>query len=202
MNVRKTGIAIAVSALMASGVAWADSNDAFGSDDVASHNQLLSDNTTTVLTDASSTSDTDTYTTTTSDTDLLSNNDTETNLLSNNETDTDLLSNNTDNSVNDSGNTSNSAQWADNSNTYNTDNSMDLDLDADIIVTTSVLDGSVSGVGVNYGGGFVSAGVSVSNMNSLDGMSGAAGIVTVSQNSGANSLTQQAVTTNASLFAD
>ncbi len=202
MKLCKTGIAIAVSTLMASGAAWA----------VADNNDVLSNNTTYV--DASDTTTTTTNTdlsdnnsfndtnsnNSSTDVDLLSNNDTETNTLTSNDNDTDvdLLSNNTDNSVNNSGNSSNSASWSDSSSTQ----TYELNIDSEVVVANASLSGNVSGVGVSYGGGFVSAGVSVNNMNSLDGMSGAAGIVTVSQNSGANSLTQQAVTTNASLFTD
>ncbi|CAM3267921.1 MULTISPECIES: hypothetical protein [Vibrio] len=202
MNICKTGIAIAVSSLMASGSAWAlvDNND------VLSNNTTYvdaSDTTTTTtntdLSDNNSFNDTNSNNSST-DVDLLSNNDTETNTLTSNDNDTDvdLLSNNTDNSVNNSGNSSNSASWTDNSSSQ----SYELSIDSEVVVANASLSGNVSGVGVSYGGGFVSAGVSVNNMNSLDGMSGAAGIVTVSQNSGANSLTQQAVTTNASLFTD
>ncbi len=255
MNVSKTAISIAVSTLMVSGAAWADSYDA----DVLSDNEtyvdasttnsatesfntdtsLLSNNTDNSMTDNSNTQTTDadfeltsTNTdnsitdsgntqTTDTDVDLLSNNTdnstTDNSNVETTDTDVDLLSNNTDNSTTDnsnvestdtdvdllSNNTDNSAQWNNSANTFSNDESYELTIDSDIVVASSSLSGTVSGVGVEYdGGGFFSAGVSVNNMNTLDGMNSAAGIVTVSQNSGANSLTQQAVTTNASLFTD
>lgn len=221
MNVRKSGMAIAIAALMTSGLAWADtSNDAFGSDDVASHNDLFSDNT------AINTTNTTTTTNTAVATDLSDNgsyNDTNSNnaqLLSNN-TDNSVDdsgnmddSYNTDNSVDDSGNmltytddsfnttntTSNSAQWNNSANMYNHEESYEISIEADTVVASASLTGSVGGVGVNYTGGFLASDVDVRNVNSLSGMNGVAGITTVSQNSGANSLTQQAVSTNASVF--
>ncbi|ELL9330602.1 hypothetical protein [Vibrio fluvialis] len=219
MNVRKSGMAIAIAALMTSGLAWADtSNDAFGSDDVASHNDLFSDNT------AINTTNTTTNTAVATD---LSDNGSYNDTNSNN---AQLLSNNTDNSVDDSGNmddsyntdnsvddsgnmltytddsfnttntTSNSAQWNNSANMYNHEESYEISIEADTVVASASLTGSVGGVGVNYTGGFLASDVDVRNVNSLSGMNGVAGITTVSQNSGANSLTQQAVSTNASVF--
>jgi len=123
------------------------------------------------------------------DNDMLSDN--ETNLLSKNYTEllsnnsTDLLSNNV------------TAVW--------TDNSAEYTLNADIIVANSDLDGSVTGAPVYYGGGFgipIASGAIVTTQNTIDGMTMAAGVFTVSQNAGSGSLAQQSVNINASLFVD
>jgi len=217
MNVRKTAISIAVGTFMISGAAWADTYDA----------DLLSDNETYVDASTANTA-TDSFNT---DTDLLSNNtdnsvtatdsstttDADVDLLSNNtdssttdnststDADVDLLSNNTDNSVDNSGNSTstNTATWTNSANTLSNSESYELDIDSEIVVANASLQGSITNVGVEYdGGGFLSSGVSVNNMNTMDGMNTAAGIITVSQNSGSNSLTQQSVTTNASLFTE
>lgn len=104
---------------------------------------------------------------------------------------------NTQNSIDDSYNTTNNAEWK----MYSSTESHFINIDTDTVVATSSLSGSIGGVGVTYGaGGFLGNDVAVHNMNMMSGMNGAAGITTVSQNTGANSLTQQAVTTNASVF--
>ncbi len=214
MSIRKTGIAIAVGALLMSGSVWADndsSNDAFGSDDLASHNDVLSDNetnllsdntTTTIVTDASDNSDMSTNDSN-NDVDLLSNNDTETNLLSGNETETNLLSGNETETNLLSGNET-TTSWTSNS-WSSMEYTTEIDIDSDIVIASSDLEGTVTGNNVFYGSGggfgFVNPGGPVSNSNSISGMDGAAGITTVAQISGPNSLVQQSVNTNASLFA-
>lgn len=215
MNVRKTAISIAVGTFMISGAAWADTYEA----DLLSDNETYVDastaNTATdsfntetdLLSNNTDSSTTDSSTTTDADVDLLSNNtdSSTTDSSTNTDADVDLLSNNTDESVNNSGNSTstNTATWTNSANTLSNSESYELDIDSEIVVANASLQGTITSVGVEYdGGGFLSSGVSVNNMNTMDGMNNAAGIITVSQNSGANSLTQQSVTTNASLFTE
>lgn len=265
MNLQKTGIAVAMSALFVSGIAWADNNN---SDDFLSHNtdssnnwddsantvtqtQTVYDNDTdnsvansgntanlasgNTMTDNSvdDSGNTATYTEANTDTDnSVANSGNTANLASGNtmtdnsvddsgntatytEANTDI-----DNSVDDSGNTATVASGntnsstngsyndgSDNSNTWNNSantytNTYEIDLDSDTVVASSTLGGSVSGVSVVYGAGGNKGRVSVDNINRMDGFGSAAGIVTVAQNAGSNSLIQQSVSTNASVFTD
>lgn len=245
MNLQKTGIAVAMSALFVSGIAWADNNN---SDDFLSHNTDSSNNW-----DDSANTVTQTQTVYDNDTDnSVANSGNTANLASGN-TMTDnsvddsgntatyteanseidnsvddsgntanIASGNTltDNSVDDSGNTAtvasgntnsstngsyndgsdNSNTWNNSANTYTT--TYEIDLDSDTVVASSTLSGNVTGVAVVYGAGGNQGRVTVDNINRMDGFGSAAGIVTVAQNAGSNSLIQQSVSTNASVFTD
>ena len=83
---------------------------------------------------------------------------------------------------------------------YNTDDSYNtLSVSTDMVVASSTLNGTAAGL-VIYTNTDDFADIEVGNYNSIDGMSGVAGIVTVGQVAGANSLVQQSVVTNANLF--
>ncbi|MFH4247308.1 hypothetical protein WAI89_21380, partial [Acinetobacter baumannii] len=69
-----------------------------------------------------------------------------------------------------------------------------------MVVASSSLMGGVTGASVIYATNADDTRVRVENMNTLGGLGGAAGITTVGQNAGSNSLVQQSVTTNASVF--
>eukprot|EP00050_Salpingoeca_kvevrii_P008968 m.306164 g.306164 ORF g.306164 m.306164 type:complete len:72 (+) comp18618_c0_seq1:546-761(+) len=68
-----------------------------------------------------------------------------------------------------------------------------------MVVASSTLNGTAAGL-VIYTNTDDDAEIEVENFNSIDGMSGVAGIITVGQVAGANSLVQQSVVTNANLF--
>ncbi|WP_261815321.1 hypothetical protein [Vibrio gallicus] len=87
----------------------------------------------------------------------------------------------------------------------------DLDVEANFVVANSELNGEVddndidlgsAGQGYKRGQKSSGAGMGLSASNTLNGMDNVSGITTVAQNSGANSLVQQSVNTNASLHTD
>ncbi|MEH0740129.1 hypothetical protein H4F05_01295 [Vibrio cholerae] len=237
MNLQKTGIAVAMSALFVSGIAWADNNN---SDDFLSHNTDSSNNwddsaNTVTQTETVYDNDTDNSVANSGNTANLASGNTMTDnsvddsgntatyTEANSEIDNsvddsgntaNIASGNTltDNSVDDSGNTNsstndsyndgsdNSNTWNNSANTYTT--TYEIDLDSDTVVASSTLSGNVTGVAVVYGAGGNQGRVSVDNINRMDGFGSAAGIVTVAQNAGSNSLIQQSVSTNASVFTD
>jgi hypothetical protein len=83
---------------------------------------------------------------------------------------------------------------------YNTSNSYNtLSVSTDMVVASSTLSGTAAGLVINTAWDD-EAYVNVTNINSLDGMDGVAGITTVGQIAGSNSLVQQSVVTNANLF--
>ena len=69
-----------------------------------------------------------------------------------------------------------------------------------MVVANSEVMGQVHSASVTYDAGEKDAKVKVENVNNLGGLDSAAGITTVAQNAGANSLIQQSVATNASVF--
>ncbi|EGU34438.1 hypothetical protein RJD39_18780 [Vibrio scophthalmi] len=103
----------------------------------------------------------------------------------------------------------NSANTTTTTTTTNTLNKHQLSMEVDMVVAKSDLDGHISNVSVEYGeagsmyrrgcGKCAGAGVNVRNSNSIDGFASAAGITTIGQNAGAASLVQQSVVTNASV---
>ncbi|OBT16012.1 hypothetical protein A9264_12160 [Vibrio sp. UCD-FRSSP16_10] len=102
--------------------------------------------------------------------------------------------------------------------TYDERNS--IDVKANVVVANSDLKGAVRGNDANVNGNFGSSqdkpskdkdvpptgsaagALNVTTSNSINGMSHIAGITTVAQNAGANSLVQQSVNTNASLHSN
>ncbi|GEA51538.1 hypothetical protein VIN01S_23420 [Vibrio inusitatus NBRC 102082] len=89
----------------------------------------------------------------------------------------------------------------------------ELDIDATFVVANSSLDGEVNDNEIEIGssgGGYeqrgrssrpsASGAVNLRAVNSVDGMRNVAGITSVAQNAGANSLVQQSVNTNASII--
>ncbi|GAA5646960.1 hypothetical protein [Vibrio proteolyticus] len=97
--------------------------------------------------------------------------------------------------------------------------SLEISVDMDTVVAQNDLSGEVSDTSVSYGATSSPAqsrgrghghdnseeccgGLTVNHSNSLGGFNSAAGISTVAQNAGNNSLIQQAVSTNASVFTD
>jgi hypothetical protein len=183
MNIKQTGVAIAMAAMMMSGAALAGGGGhghGGGPDfdtEILSHNDVGNgpghDNN-----------------------DITTNNGHD-----NNDITTD--NGNDGNSWDDSNNTLD----LDYTKTYDVDYTRSYDLD--ITVAKSELDGYISGNTVEYGeaggmkhrpcGQCAGAGVSVRNSNTLSGFGGASGISTVGQTAGANSMVQQSVVTNASL---
>ncbi len=71
-----------------------------------------------------------------------------------------------------------------------------------MVVASSNLMGQVYSTSVNYDSSDEDNVLRVENVNNLGGFNNAAGITTVAQNAGANSLVQQSVATNASLFTE
>ncbi|MDF4588430.1 dentin sialophosphoprotein, partial [Vibrio parahaemolyticus] len=102
--------------------------------------------------------------------------------------------------------TTNSNSFNDNSNYQSDSSSTNVDsfnqvhMDTDMVVASSSLMGGVTGASVIYATNADDTRVRVENINTLGGLGGAAGITTVGQNAGSNSLVQQSVTTNASVF--
>jgi len=156
MELQKSGLVLAVSALLFSGAVLADSttnsNDFLG-DDIASHNDLASHNN------------------------------------SNNTT--------TTGGGND-GNTTLTNSF--NTATTTTNTAVDVLIESDSVVAEADLNGTVSNVSATNSQSALLGIQRVRASNSLDGFSATAGITTVGQNAGANSMVQQAVSTNASVF--
>ncbi|MBA5761242.1 hypothetical protein H2O73_02710 [Vibrio sp. 404] len=207
MNLKKTGIAVAMAAMMMSGAAMAGYGGGYGGTDtdvdVLSNNDLLSDNNV-------------------GNGPGHDNNDITTN---NGNDDNDIDTNN--------GNDDNNLIWIDKSNDGNDDNeftsnngnddntwrnsnnqidaSHNLSFEVDMVLAKSDLDGHISNTSVEYGEsasmGYhhhgcnkcAGAGVKVNNTNTMTGFNNAAGITTVGQSAGANSMVQQSVVTNATV---
>ncbi|GEA62608.1 hypothetical protein [Vibrio comitans] len=103
---------------------------------------------------------------------------------------------------------------ADGSTNNSNNRTYELDIDATFVVATSELNGEVdeneveigsSGAGYDRGRKgpsrpSASGAVNLRAVNSVDGMRNVAGITSVAQNAGANSLVQQSVNTNASII--
>ncbi|NAW59012.1 hypothetical protein [Vibrio sp. V36_P2S2PM302] len=105
-----------------------------------------------------------------------------------------------------------------NEQSWSNSQSLDIRLDMDTVVAQNDLSGEVSNTSVSYGASSSPSqsfgrghgrddeaccgSLTVNHSNSLGGFNGAAGINTVAQNAGNNSLVQQAVSTNASVFTD
>ncbi|MGF1909464.1 hypothetical protein L4C38_08490 [Vibrio kasasachensis] len=91
------------------------------------------------------------------------------------------------------------------------DASHNLSFEVDMVLAKSDLDGHISNTSVKYGESASSgyhhrgcnkcagAGVKVNNTNTMKGFNNAAGITTVGQSAGANSMVQQSVVTNATV---
>ncbi|MGD8111542.1 hypothetical protein [Vibrio sp. TRT 17S01] len=195
MNLQKTGLAVAVSALLFSGAVLANnSNDSFGSDDVASHNDVLSNNA--VASNNNTHNHTNTNTTIGNGDDGNSYNE------NGNDGNTTTIGGGDDGnsfSYNENGDDGNNS-WSDSLNTTTTTTNTSISLESDMVVADADLNGSISNVSATNTQLALFGYQRVSSANSLDGFSGTAGITTVGQNAGANSMVQQAVTTNASVF--
>lgn len=144
-------------------------------------------------------------------------------------TDLDYNKTNTTNTTNTTTNTSSTNEGNDNSSWDSEMNmnswmfvkkeSTDISIDVDTVIAESALSAEVTGNTVSYGASSSPAssrgfgrghghdnddsccgGLTVTHTNSLSGFDGAAGINVVGQNAGNNSLVQQAISTNASVF--
>jgi hypothetical protein len=110
----------------------------------------------------------------------------------------DSYNDHSNNSITDASN--NSSNMKDSGNTTDTSHIFDMDQ----VVASSVLMGSVARTTVTYGMSDENKGdFNVTHSNNIDNsFSTVSGITTIGQNSGANSMVQQSVTTNASVFTD
>ncbi|ANU39052.1 hypothetical protein RJD38_16685 [Vibrio scophthalmi] len=181
MNLKKTGMAIAMAAFVMSGSALAGYGYG-GGGDTTEDNDILSHNTS----------------------NIGAGNDNNGNGAGN---DGNTLTSNTGGGDDNNKTWKNSANTT--TTTTNTLNKHQLSMEVDMVVAKSDLDGHISNVQVEYGeagsmyhrgcGKCAGAGVNVRNSNSIDGFASSAGITTIGQNAGAASLVQQSVVTNASV---
>ncbi|MGF1697842.1 hypothetical protein L4D20_06010 [Vibrio kyushuensis] len=229
MNLSKTGLAIAISVLLASGGVFADSNDSNGSDDILSGNNLNSNQNNSVNDSGNGNLDDSGNTLTATDNSTNDSGNLDVEDSGNTLTATDNSTNDsgnldvedsgntltaTDNSTNDSGNVDdsgnvltntendNDSTWNNSNNRLSNNESYEITIESDTVIANATTLGSVAGATVVYGAGGNHGQVSVDNMNTMNGFGSAAGITTVAQNSGGNSLVQQSVAVNASVFTD
>lgn len=203
MNLKKTGMAIAMAALVMSGSALAGGyggGSSSDNDDIFSHNNTNigagNDNN-----GNGAGNDGNTLTSTTG-----GGNDGNTRISGNGD-DNNRLTSTTGGGDDNNKTWKNSANTT--TNTNNTLNKHQLSMEVDMVVAKSDLDGHITNVQVEYGeagsmyhrgcGKCAGAGVNVRNSNSIDGFASSAGITTIGQNAGAASLVQQSVVTNASV---
>jgi len=228
MNLKKTGIAIAMAAMMMSGAAMAGYGG--GAD-------YLSDNTLEIGAGNDNNNngggnDNNQYTSN----DGNDNNDNNNNGAGNDHNK--YTSNNGDDNNKIGGGDDNNKEWNDSANVGNGDDnnkewnhsanntatntmtnsqniidaSHNLSFEVDMVLAKSDLDGHITHTNVEYGesaksgyhprGGCntcAGAGVEVNNTNTMTGFNNAAGITTVGQSAGANSMVQQSVVTNATV---
>lgn len=183
MNLKKTGMAIAIATFVMSGSALAGYGYG-GGGDTTEDNDILSHNTS----------------------NIGAGNDNNGNGAGN---DGNTLTSNTGGGDDNNKTWKNSANTTTTTTTTNTLNKHQLSMEVDMVVAKSDLDGHISNVSVEYGeagsmyrrgcGKCAGAGVNVRNSNSIDGFASSAGITTIGQNAGAASLVQQSVVTNASV---
>lgn len=206
MNLKKTGIAIAMAAMMMSGAVLASGGGHGGGHghgggggtdiDLLSHNGNGPGN---------------------DNNDITTNNGHDDNDIdTNNGNDDNQYTSNDGNDGNKWKNSANTNDGNDDNTWRNSNNLIDashkLSFEVDMVLAKSDLDGHISHTSVEYGesasmgyhgrGGCnkcAGAGVKVNNNNTMTGFNNAAGITTVGQSAGANSMVQQSVVTNATV---
>ena len=206
MNLKNTGLAIAIAALVMSGSALAGGyggGHGGGGGDSTEHNDFLSHNNTNIGA---------------GDDNNGNGAGNDGNNLTSNVGGGDDNNKSWKNSANTTsgGGDDNNKSWKNSANTTTTTtttNSLSnhqLSFEVDMVLAKSDLDGHISNVQVEYGEAgskyhrrgcneCAGAGVNVRNSNSIDGFASSAGITTIGQNAGAASLVQQSVVTNASV---
>ncbi|OLQ93155.1 hypothetical protein BIY22_01295 [Vibrio panuliri] len=224
MNLKKTGVAIAMAAMVMSGAALAGGgghggghgHGGGGEIDMLSHNGNGPGNDNNDI-DTNNGNDDNTYTSNNGH----DNNDNNYNGAgddNNSYTKTYTKGGGDDNNKewNDSANVGNgddnNKEWHNSANTTMTTTTTkhELNFEVDMVVAKSDLDGHISNTSVEYGEAAgmtryrgcskcAGAGVEVRNSNNMTGFNNAAGITTVAQSAGANSFVQQAVVTNATV---